>query len=106
MEAKHTPGPWTVQELERNRNGYQGWHTYCVRHASNVHLATIGHVDRYGCERNAANARLIAAAPDLLAALAKLLALAEAEGIGSEWEASEAAVGTARAAVAKATGRG
>ena len=47
-----------------------------------------------------ANARLIAAAPDLLAALHGLLAKAEAEG----WAYSAEERDTAREAIAKATG--
>ena len=56
---KHTKGKWTVQELERD--------TYCIRAANNCHLATVGGVDRYYEKDAAANARLIAAAPTLLA---------------------------------------
>ena len=69
MSAQHTPGPWTVQTPEKRKNGYENWNTYCVRSSRNVHLATVGHVDRFHEDDHEANARLIAAAPELLAAL-------------------------------------
>jgi len=72
MTTTHTPGPWTVQTLGEKINGYPDWNSYCIRHLNqNVHIATVGHVDRYYEQQNEANARLIAAAPDLLAALKK-----------------------------------
>ena len=68
MKAQHTPGPWKL-----NTDGDTGMNdSGCI-------LDSIGHVivtDIYGTYRNGrttgeaeANARLIAAAPDLLAAL-------------------------------------
>mgnify|MGYP001810103442 CR=1 FL=1 len=63
----HTPGPWTIQDLG-HRLGYPNWRPKAIRCAhANVHLATVGNVDRYyEGERQEANARLIAAAPALL----------------------------------------
>jgi hypothetical protein len=69
MKTPHTPGPWTTQELEHAYHGYENWNTYCIRSPQNVHIATIGHVDRYHEQDHEANARLIAAAPELLEAL-------------------------------------
>lgn len=70
MNNQHTPGPWTIQDLGLSRGEqYPGWHTYCVRAPNYVHLATVGDVDRFYQDSNKANARLIAAAPELLAAL-------------------------------------
>jgi hypothetical protein len=69
METKHTPGPWTLQELETHHNGYADWHTFAVRSPANVCLAIVGTVDHHEPERIPANARLMAAAPDLLEAL-------------------------------------
>lgn len=69
----HTPGPWELQLLEKGRKGYEGWNSYCVRDGkTNVHIASVGQVDRYFEKHNEANARLIAAAPELLAALEAL----------------------------------
>jgi len=99
---KHTPGPWKIQALGA-RPGYPDWKSFCVRSEStNVHIATVGNVDRYYEGREEANARLIAAAPDLLSAL--------------EWACSQQAVlemcgketadwyGPAKAALEKAKG--
>jgi hypothetical protein len=65
--AKHTPGPWVLQHLASNWHGFNGWNTYAVRSSGgNNCLAVIGEVDRFTDEWNEANARLIAAAPELL----------------------------------------
>jgi hypothetical protein len=57
-----------------------------------------------------ANARLIAAAPDLLAALVNCMdilgrAESNASGMGAEWDYVGPRVAAARAAIAKATGQ-
>ena len=94
MNAKHTPGPWTA------------------------HPATHRISDRDGVivtqSFSAADARLIAAAPDLLAALRALVEVAE----GYEKSDTEAAedsgeepyvaprIKAARSAIARATGGG
>uniref|UniRef100_A0A6M3LFN2 Uncharacterized protein n=1 Tax=viral metagenome TaxID=1070528 RepID=A0A6M3LFN2_9ZZZZ len=65
---RHTPAPWTLQQLETNRNGYD-WPTFAIRSPQNCCLATVGTVDRYHADDNEANAHLMAAAPDMLAAL-------------------------------------
>lgn len=67
--SQHTVGPWTVQQLESEHHGYTGWPVYAIRSKENICLAIVGDVDRYESERIPANARLIAAAPELLAAL-------------------------------------
>lgn len=64
---KRTLGPWTLQTLETNHNGYE-WKTFAVRSKANHCLATIGDVDRATAEQNEGNAFLIAAAPELLEA--------------------------------------
>ena len=74
----HTPGPWTLQQLETRRGGYE-WETFAVRSPANVCLATVGSVDRYQAERIPANARLIAAAPRMVAALRDALPVLEAD---------------------------
>jgi len=98
--AEHTPGPWTIQaiNLSVHRVGFE----YIVRDARNCALAEVGHIDSItdGGEGEA-NARLIAAAPELLAAL---------EAAFDSWyddprhfQTRELAwVGLARAAIAKA----
>lgn len=72
--SPHTPGPWHVQCLGANKDGYPHWHEYCVRAENNVHLATVGSVDRFYEASNEANARLIASAPALRESLAECVA--------------------------------
>ena len=79
--SKHTPGPWHV--------GYR-----------RVYAATDETIARRDGIDNPANARLIAAAPDLLAA---------AEGVATErtdtqFTVSREAIATLRAAIRKAKG--
>ena len=84
MTTQHTPGPWTTSSLP---NGTE----WTVSIDDGDMLA-----DLTGCPNEQANARLIAAAPDLLAALQKIDANA-AESV--EWIRR-----VAREAIAKATG--
>ena len=106
--VSHTPGTWSfsVGNLVRvSAPGADGWQSPVV--VCGVHR--IGRLT--GKERDAevlANARLIAAAPDLLEALkaceAWIVDLAESGDAGF-WDASKAPqVIQARAAIAKATG--
>lgn len=92
-EQKHTPGPWVVDgdviRGDQQRNG-------------SISVASMLDVSypygRRAGESKHANARLIAAAPDLLDALKGLLGITDFhELFGSKTEA-------ARAAIAKATG--
>ncbi len=93
---KHTPGPWAVADLP---------HSIVVRTESPKkskfgasRYAAIGGFDRSDPEQLAeamANARLIAAAPDLLEALEFVI-----RGVPDTWEGAQ----KARAAIAKATG--
>ena len=90
---KHTPGPWQIANGEDRR-------VYLINHGRDAVGETV-----YTDTRNPANARLIAAAPDLLAALKGILrehdALQMAEGrTGDRWPSAT----RARAAIAKATG--
>ena len=63
MKAKHTPGPWTVTHKIDGRTAY-GISTAADYERDKVSCeATVAHV------WSAGNAALIAAAPDLLAAL-------------------------------------
>jgi hypothetical protein len=104
--SKHTPGPWQVQDAYLNvftcTNGTTGL---------TVHLAKVNAVQCAGGRAEAlANARLIAAAPDLLEALVELSKSfvdtyfddprsdEEIDGHQEFWE------NKARAAIAKATG--
>jgi hypothetical protein len=99
MSAKHTPGPWYC--LPEYSNGGE------VHSAAGIICdASIGRNEREEYQKahraeSEANARLIAAAPELLAALKEILVAAEECGaIGSHGPALK----TARAAIAKAQG--
>ena len=100
--SKHTPGPWSVGEVSHKKQRVD---------IDSLHAdQTVGHqtwrglARAYGCEDMPAegtavmlaNARLIAAAPELLEALKVLV---ENGGIGPEQMFHDA-----RAAIAKATG--
>ena len=87
MTTKHTPGPWKVDEAE-------DLPLAVIEDTADGHgIAELG--ERNPC--SVANARLIAAAPDLLAALEQIAAVypktAEAEKLAA----------IAHAAIAKAT---
>lgn len=80
MAAKHTPGPWKVDpaylsevQTADEKTIASCWH----EHADGAQITVTG-VLACGLEESAANARLIASAPDLLAALKELLAETEA----------------------------
>jgi len=85
---EHTPGPWGT-------SGGKG-----VYAESGREIIFCAHNTRSGStEEKEANARLIAAAPELLAACQRLLALAS-EGV----RAGDSAQGQAREAITKAIG--
>ena len=92
-EARHTPGPWTAFYKAK----YNEWHV-AVPSGSGWNLALFSDGLEGPDEDREANARLIAAAPDLLYAL-QLICDAGAERIGISH------MDRARAAVAKAEGR-
>ena len=83
MKTQHTPGPWTVD------NQY-------IHGPDGIRFLAVA-----GDGAGQANARLIASAPDLLAALDGLFATDSIRQTTSS--ASAAAIVAARAAIAKAT---
>ena len=103
---KHTPGPWQV--------ACHSWHASSVYSKDMDTIATcvVPCVDDEAADSDAddealkdANARLIAAAPDLLAALRLLLTETIESGNGNANDFGwPTAVGLARFAIAKATG--
>lgn len=102
MSAKHTPGPWRV-DPNYNRdvqdaNGCEVGAALCVTDIGEKW--TISGRITASREEGAANARLIASAPELLAALREMVA--DVDGGGS---VSPYSVDAARAAIAKAEGR-
>ncbi len=99
--SNFTPGPWIVeapyfsevQTMERESVA-SCWHSDC-----NGKSVTISGVIECSPEESAANARLIAAAPDLLEALKD--AVCALDCCGKDYPAAE----KAREAIAKATGQ-
>jgi hypothetical protein len=75
-ETKHTPYPWFVVEMQPRK------HSTASRYLIQSGEANICTLDVAGREpgRDEANARLIAAAPDLLEALQAFLDVAPSEG--------------------------
>ncbi|HEY9453453.1 MAG TPA: hypothetical protein VIR82_12320 [Bradyrhizobium sp.] len=97
QQAKHTQGPWDFQE----EYGDTGQRFTAVRDGR---YETVCIIDGH---ENEADARLIAAAPDLLEALKEAESLLEQtlRWRGEGWECSEAELlGGIRAAIAKAEG--
>lgn len=95
-ETKHTPGPWVVKSA---RSGFY------VESQFDVIVESLDEYGRYGAIDDEANARLIAAAPELLEALKSIAEFwnrdqNEEAMIGACWHAVE----TAEAAIAKAEG--
>lgn len=101
MTLKHTPGPWKVSRADLTAQGFG----YCrfVRTVNKSPMDVAEHICHV-CElgdaaEDSANARLISAAPDLLAALQGLLSDKYlSDPINNDRMAA------ARAAVSKATG--
>ncbi len=109
MSNKHTPGPWAVSK------GYDGSLSVSATKSFRINNISAGtpvicdvypHLDADGFSGEA-NARLIAAAPDLLEALLGMLAIdQENHQRGHDDDDVCKEVQTARAAIAKATGGG
>ena len=105
MNAKtqHAPGSWNYDAPYIVAPDPSGVH-------ADIYIAEIVYQDSEGRiaseEHQDANARLIAAAPDLLDALGALLEQVEQEYASQRSSASDvfSAVGVARATIAKATG--
>lgn len=104
MNTKHTPGPWDIW-TDREENEIYG-RAIGARITAAGDSRSIGSI--HGLASNeeairdeaAANAKLIAAAPELLAALEALLDQAD---LGEVDEETQPIVDQARAAIAKAT---
>lgn len=104
METKHTPGPWTVVKNGNSKS--------LVRYSDGENVTYVAQCnDMQFCPEHGtveANARLIAAAPELLAALENLFEhcamMHKHWGEASNAKEAEAAIQAGRAAIAKATG--
>lgn len=109
MITKHTPGPWTANfEHHARENDAQ----FMVCEGGDIPIAVLSADGFIGIGERKANTRLIAAAPELLAALTRLASAAFARDttMGDQCAlfAAQAelrdATKVARAAIAKATG--
>ena len=70
-EQKHTPGPWEVEQGYSGSRGQIAVTNHDNFNRTGCCICLIAPVSNY-TEEDKANARLIAAAPDMLAALEKL----------------------------------
>jgi hypothetical protein len=96
MSAQHTPGPWGVNGLAAGgRVNFTAPNGQAVPLA---HIVQAGAKPLAACVENLADARLIAAAPDLLAALEK------AQEYFDGYSTRDAVKRAIAAAIAKATG--
>ena len=103
MEVKHTPGPWKYGPAGYNmRTNYCQGFTIASRGEHITLIAGCFNDVRGGEDVARANAELIAAAPDLLAALQ---AIVTDEGGTRSVSRDHLIAVAARAAIAKATGR-
>lgn len=101
MNAMHTKGPWVVEEVTE-ADGSVTFDIGRVEITAARDVAYIQTISTYSgkqMQEQAANARLVAAAPDLLAALAGILAVASVRIDDPRIEQFDAA----RAAIKKAT---
>lgn len=100
-ETNHTPGPWALSE-ETLRDDLRSK----LVHGLPEGMLAIVRVENQGAYYGDANARLIASAPDLLAALKALQIQALQSDVNdpsNEWGCE--ALAMARAAISKAEGR-
>ena len=124
IDPKHTPGPWAIGYDTETRKGVNAANVFsvakdaegfpqCIAQMPGLFLnTTLAEQERAALDRadvaNAlANARLIASAPDLLAALERFVSLCPtAEGLGGHapMVSFDTAAHAARAVIAKARG--
>ena len=106
MEAKHTPGPWVIADGGPIIADSQNMIAVTLdMFDSNEDLSTWIQTRVTRPEREA-NARLIAAAPELLEALEELVTALDYAVTRRSRARRDAAVKSARAAIAKARGEG
>ena len=97
QKAAHTAGPWNC-----NRSSASGYDIVCSEN-SPTDVCVISRRDKTTGEIDA-NARLIAAAPELLAALETAYMALIGYLPAHRNDVTDAAIGAARAAITKATG--
>ena len=100
MSAQHTPGPWKFGKELGARNGVWLVSFDAGSKGRGIAIAET----RTGPGSEEANARLIAAAPELLAALETAYMALIGYLPAHRNDVTDAAIGAARAAITKATG--
>lgn len=98
-KVKHTPGPWHIDSLGKVRCAAEGGKGFICDPGDGRYAGSIPRIDAI-CD---ANACLIAAAPELLAALTELVEFDRDPDIGSVGD-FVVAIERAKAAIAKARG--
>lgn len=98
----HTPGPWTVRRLEAQLNEANVWQSPIGQSRADHRRLTAVAFGKTNYEAEA-NARLIAAAPELLEALIAIYKLAESENKKVESLLYSKFVSLSYKAIAKAT---
>lgn len=106
MTTTFTPGPWEAVEVD---DDIQAFGVISIRQPLHIAVNDIAAIwKRGGKQRTAANARLIAAAPEMLEALKRCTNWMEslrASGDAGFWDWKEGdSYTSARAAIAKGTG--
>lgn len=100
MERKHTPGPWTLGDPAHEHTSGRAWTVPVWANEAPSGDKIAGEAMATSRKTARANARLIAAAPDLLEALAQIVAECEA----GTHDSGTSGMAAARAAIAKAGG--
>lgn len=109
-KPKYTPGPWVVEQLghyHKQLSVHQVGRTDSARHVCTIYgeKGAVGHFKEMS-ERQLADARLIAAAPELLEALSRVVQLARLQCANPSCDCVQCRlVAEAHAAIAKAEGR-
>lgn len=112
-EAKHTPGPWWIDLESRFTLGGDSRSVEALtpdgkmvtREICNLMFDTDGHPDGAEYLEDVANARLIAAAPELLSACEDALGLFDVVALSESMTTAEAnVIRVLRAAITKAQG--
>jgi len=102
MKTQHTPVPWAIRQHEK---GFVVYYTDGEIRSNTAQCYDNTVAEEHGTAE--ANARLIAAAPELLAALKSLIGSVsehkEHYYDTADWEDAQDRVETAKAAIAKAT---
>mgnify|MGYP001558852063 FL=1 len=104
MSTKHTPGPWKYQKPRGHQHAIDRKYEVVAPINGGGESVIVGEHTGVDC-LNEANARLIAAAPDLLAALQAIEDSLQTSDGAFDWINSKetvAAFADARAAIAKA----